>query len=101
MKGPTDAIARSFGVEAWKVPTIAPSAAQHASSEREGIPGSCMCSTSKSPWAIHCRTLEAAIGPKRTRATEPLNGIGTGRPALTSHGSLIDSSSLTGAITET
>ena len=41
------------------------------------------------------------MGPKSTRATDPLNGIGTGLPALTSQGSVIESSSLTGAITET
>ena len=68
---------------AWKVPTMGPSAAQHARSEIEGIAGSCKWSKSKLPAPIHCRTLAYAIGPKRTRATAPLYGIEIGLPALT------------------
>ena len=67
---------------AWKVPTIGPSAAQHARSEIDGIAGSCRCKTSKFPLLIHWRTREKAIGPKRTRATAPLYGIAIGLPAL-------------------
>ena len=101
MSGPTAATARKRDVDAWNVPTSGPSAAKHARSDTEGMPGSCICNTSKSPLVIQLRTRADAIGPNRTRATEPLKGIGIGRPALTNQGSLTESSSLTGAITET
>ena len=87
-------------IEAWKVATIGPSPAQPANKDKDGIAGSCRCNKSKSPCAIHCFTREDASGPKITRATAPLYGIGTGRPAETSQGSLNADSSVTGAKTE-
>ena len=56
----------------WNVATIAPVAAQHASSDRDGVVGSWMCSTSNPPSRSHRRTRAADSGPKFTRATEPL-----------------------------
>ena len=71
-----------LGVETWKVPTNGPSAAEQANKDNEGIAGSCKCRRSKSPLAIHCFARELAIGPNKTRATEPLTGMEIGLPAL-------------------
>ncbi|CAB4544403.1 unannotated protein [freshwater metagenome] len=65
------------------MPTSGPSAAEQASNDKDGIAGSCKCSKSKSPDAIHCFALELAIGPNNTLATEPLTGIEMGLPAFT------------------
>ena len=51
--GPIAKIIFCLFAAAWKVPTIGPSAAQHASKEIEGIAGSCKCNRSNSPCAIH------------------------------------------------
>ena len=69
-------------IAAWNVATIGPSADQHAIIERLGVTGECTCSTSKSPSRIHRLTRDAERGPNSTRATEPLYGTGTARPAM-------------------
>ena len=56
----------------WNVATIGPVAAQHASTDSDGVAGSWTCSTSNSPSRSQRRTRAAEIGPKFTRATEPL-----------------------------
>ena len=76
-------MARDRRFEVWKVATIAPVAAQHASRDSDGVAGSWMCSTSKPPSRSHRRTRAADSGPKFTRATDPLYGTGTARPAGT------------------
>ena len=63
--------------------TIGPSAIISASSDRLGALGSCRCSTSKSPSAIHRFTIRWVAGPNRSRATDPLYGIGTALPPET------------------
>ena len=65
-------IARERGFAVWKVATIGPLAAQHASIDRLGEDGSWTCSTSKSPSCSQRRTRAADKNPKFTRATEPL-----------------------------
>ncbi len=65
-------IARDRRFDVWKVATIGPVAAQQASSDREGVAGSWMCSTSKWPSRSQRRTRVADSGPKFTRATDPL-----------------------------
>ncbi len=65
-------IARERGLEVWKVATMGPCAAQHASRESEGVAGSWMCSTSKRPSCSQRRTRAADRKPKFSRATEPL-----------------------------
>ena len=65
------------------VATIGPDATQHASSDRLGAAGSCTCSTSKLPSFTHRRTRLADRNPNASRATEPLYGTGTARPAGT------------------
>ena len=70
----------------WKVATTGPRADSTASSDRLGVIGSCTCSTSKSPAVSQRRTRAAEIGPKDSRATEPLYGTGTARPAGTTYG---------------
>ena len=70
-------------VDVWNVATIGPSAACSASIDRLGAFGSCRCSTSKSPSASQRLTLRCVAGPNRSRATEPLYGIGTARPPET------------------
>ena len=76
-------IARDRRFEVWKVATIGPVAAQQASSDSDGVAGSWMCNTSKPPSRTQRRTRVAEIGPKFTRATDPLYGTGTARPAGT------------------
>ena len=70
-------------VDVWKVATIGPSAIFSASIDRLGAFGSCRCSTSKSPSASHVLTLRCVAGPNRSRATDPLYGIGTALPPET------------------
>ena len=89
------------GAATWKVPTIGPSAIEQASNDSDGIAGSCRWRMSNSPLAIHCRTRDAATGPKSTRATAPLYGIATGLPAYTTLSSLGTSSSVAGARIDT
>ncbi len=61
--------------------------------DRLGVTGECTCSTSKSPSRIHRLTREAERGPNSTRATDPLYGTGTARPAsVTKSGTASDSS---------
>ena len=70
-------------VEVWNVATIGPSAIISASIDRLGALGSCRCSTSKSPSTSHFFTLRCVAGPKRSRATDPLYGMGTALPPET------------------
>ena len=93
-------IARERGFEVWKVATIGPCAAQQASRPREGEAGSWMCRTSNSPSCSQRRTRAADRKPKFSRATEPLYGTGTARPAETTYGGSGVSSSA-GARTDT
>jgi hypothetical protein len=74
---------RDFGLAVCTVATIGPEATQQASRDRLGAAGSCTCSTSKSPSLTQRRTRLADRGPKASRATEPLYGTGTARPADT------------------
>lgn len=76
-------IARDRGFEVWKVATIGPCAAQQDSSPSEGEAGSWMWITSKVPSWSQRRTRAADRKPKFSRATEPLYGTGTARPAET------------------
>ncbi len=76
-------IARERGLEVWKVATIGPDAAQQVSRPSEGEVGSWMCTTSKAPSCSQRRTRAADRNPKFSRATEPLYGTGTARPAET------------------
>ena len=92
--------ARDRGIAACMVATIGPSATQQASRDRLGAAGSCTCRTSKSPSFSQRRTLLADRKPNASRATEPLYGTGTARPAGTTYGGKTASSSA-GAITET
>ncbi len=76
-------MARDRGFEVWKVATIGPCAAQQDSSPSEGEAGSWMWITSKVPSCSHRRTRAADRNPKFSRATDPLYGTGTARPAET------------------
>ncbi len=76
-------IARERGLEVWKVATIGPCAAQQASRPSEGEVGSWMWMTSNVPSCSQRRTRAAERKPKLSRATEPLYGTGTARPAET------------------
>ncbi|CAM5459502.1 hypothetical protein SVIOM342S_07828 [Streptomyces violaceorubidus] len=93
-------IARERGLEVWKVATIGPCAAQQVSRPSEGEVGSWMWMTSKAPSCSQRRTRAADRKPKFSRATEPLYGTGTARPAETTYaGSGVSSSA--GARTDT
>ena len=72
-----------FVVDVWNVATIGPSAIIRASNDRLGALGSCRCRTSKSPAASQRLTIRWVAGPNRSRATEPLYGIGTALPPET------------------
>ena len=72
---------RERAIEVWKVATTGSSAAHSAMSDRLGTCGSCRCTRSKSPSASHRRTRAVATGPNVSRATEPLYGTGSARPA--------------------
>src|SRR5437763_10157074 len=61
--------------------------------DRLGVTGSCTCSTSNRPADSQRRTRDAEIGPNASRATEPLYGTGTARPAETAYGGSCASSS--------
>src|SRR5436305_4901538 len=61
--------------------------------DRLGVIGSCTCSTSNRPADSQRRTRVAEIGPNASRATEPLYGTGTARPAETTYGGSCASSS--------
>jgi hypothetical protein len=76
-------MARERGLEVWKVATIGPCAAQQASRPSEGEAGSWMWITSNRPSCSQRRTRAADRKPKLSRATEPLYGTGTARPAET------------------
>jgi hypothetical protein len=93
-------IVRDRGVAVCTVATIGPVATQHASRLSEGAAGSCTCSRSNSPSLIHRRTRLADRNPKDSRATDPLYGTGTARPAGTTYGGRGVSSSA-GEITDT
>lgn len=93
-------IALERGFEVWKVATIGPCAAQHVSRPSDGEDGSWMWTTSKVPSCSQRRTRAADRKPKFSRATEPLYGTGTARPAETTYGGSGVSSSA-GARTET
>ncbi|GAA3111509.1 hypothetical protein GCM10020254_67060 [Streptomyces goshikiensis] len=93
-------MARERGFEVWKVATIGPCAAQQDSSPSEGEAGSWMWITSKTPSCSQRRTRAAERNPKFRRATDPLYGTGTARPAETTYGGSGVSSSA-GASTET
>ena len=67
-------------VEVWKVATMGPSAIISASIDRLGAFGSCRCSTSKSPSVSQRLTMRWVAGPNRSRAIDPLYGIGTALP---------------------
>jgi hypothetical protein len=54
-----------------------------ASIDRLGALGSWMCRTSKSLSEIQRRTRALAVGPKLNRATDPLYGMASARPADT------------------
>src|SRR4051812_24767021 len=73
--------ARDGAVEVWNVATIGPSASNRASDDRLNVPGSCRCRTSKSWSASQRRTRAYETGPNVIRATEPLYGTLTARPA--------------------
>jgi len=64
--------ARDLGFAAWKVATTGTVLAQHASSPRLGLAGSCTCRTSNCPSRTQRRTRPATRGPNASRATEPL-----------------------------
>src|SRR5262249_59776138 len=68
-------------IAVWNVATTGPRADSTASIDRLGVTGSCTCKTSKRPMANHRRTRVAEIGPNARRATDPLYGTGTARPA--------------------
>ena len=70
--GAVTVIARDRTWEAWKVPTMGPSAAQQASSPSDGAAGSWTCRTSKPPSLIQRRTRAADRKPNASRATDPL-----------------------------
>ena len=72
-----------FVVDVWKVATIGPSAIISASSDRLGALGSCRCRTSKSPADSQRLTMRWVAGPKRSRATDPLYGMGMALPPET------------------
>ena len=76
-------MARDFGLAVCTVATIGPVAIQQASRDRLGAAGSCTCSTSKLPSLSQRRTRLADRNPNASRATEPLYGTGTARPADT------------------
>src|SRR2546430_8250218 len=61
--------------------------------DRLGVTGSCTCRTSNRPADSQRRTRAAEIGPKASRATEPLYRTGTDRPAETTYGGRYASSS--------
>ena len=79
-KGSNTVSVNDFVVDVWNVATIGPSAMFSASIDRLGAFGSCRCSTSKSPSASHLLTMRWVAGPNRSRATDPLYGIGTALP---------------------
>ncbi|CAL9287765.1 hypothetical protein SUDANB91_01333 [Streptomyces sp. SudanB91_2054] len=93
-------IARERGLDVWKVATIGPCAAQQVSRPSEGEVGSWMWMTSKAPSCSQRRTRAADRKPKLRRATDPLYGTGTARPAETTYGGSGVSSSA-GARTDT
>lgn len=88
------------GLDVWNVATIGPCAAQQVSRPSEGEVGSWMWMTSNVPSLSQRRTRAAERNPKFSRATEPLYGTGTARPAETTYGGRGVSSSA-GASTET
>jgi hypothetical protein len=77
------AIARDRVIAVWNVATTGPREYSTASMDKLGVIGSWTCSTSKSPADSQRRTRVAEIGPKDSRATEPLYRTATARPALT------------------
>ena len=80
-------------IAVWKVATTGPRAESTASIDRLSVSGSCTCSTSKSPRVIQRRTRAVETGPNAIRATDPLYGSGTARPADTTYGGSGESSS--------
>ncbi len=93
-------MARERGLEVWNVATIGPWAAQQVSRPSDGEVGSWMWITSNAPSCSQRRTRAALRNPKFSRATEPLYGTGTARPAETTYGGSGVSSSA-GARTDT
>lgn len=87
------ASARDRVIAVWNVATTGPRAERTASSDRLSVSGSCTCRTSNSPRVIHRRTRAVETGPNAIRATEPLYGSGTARPAGTTYGGRGESSS--------
>ena len=95
------AIARERVVDVWKVPTIGPTALQHAISDRLGVAGSWTCSTSNSPSRSQRRTRRRRHRSRRSAARPSrCTGTGTARPAGTTYGGSASSSSA-GAMTDT
>ena len=92
---------RDRTVAAWNVATIGPSWIMHASNDRLGGAGSCTWTTSNAPSRSQRRTRAALTMPNCTRATDPLYGIGTALPAITTYGARSGESSSPGASTET
>jgi len=80
-------------IAVWKVATTGPRAESTASSDRLSVIGSWTCSTSKLPRDSQRRTRAVETGPKAIRATEPLYGSGSARPAGTTYGGRSASSS--------
>src|SRR5262249_60794526 len=73
---------------------------QQASSDGRGAPGACACSPSSPPSLTQRGPRAADRKPNASRATDPLYGTGTARPAGTTYlGSGVSSSA--GEITET
>src|SRR4029450_9463021 len=92
-------IARDRTCQLWKVATNGPSPDHNVSSEALGVVGSCTWTTSHVPSCSQVRTRAAVRGPNVTRATDPLYGTPTARPAHTPYGGATASS--TGASPET
>src|SRR6266508_2502140 len=86
-------MARDRLIAVWKVATTGQPADSTASMDRLGFIGSCTWSTSNRPAVSQRRTRAAEIGPNASRATEPLYGTGTARPAGTTNGGRCSSSS--------
>ena len=78
---PATCMVRERGVAVWKVATTGVTANRSASSEIDGVIGSCRCTRSNRPSRSQRRTRPAVTGPKLTRAIEPLYGTGSAGPA--------------------
>ena len=74
---------RERTVAAWNVPTSGPSWIMQVSSDRLGGAGSWTCTTSNPPSRSQRRTRAAETTPNCSRATDPLYGMGTALPAMT------------------